>query len=103
MTITRHDLLNAISVNFCNCEPEAILAELDNYGLQSHEQEKERVQLAIIELCGGNRDKLVELIAIAKTDYRDILAWRQLGPIPAPEGDALQEKARALIEKWGKG
>ncbi len=103
MTITRRDLLNAIRASFRDCEPETILAELDNYGLQPYEREKERVQLAIIELSGGNPDKLAELIKTAKIDYRDILACHQLGPIPTSEGEALQQEAMALIEKWGKG
>ena len=52
-----------------------VLELLDTYGVQSYEREKERVQLAMLALSSGNEEKLIEFIAIAKRDYRDILFW----------------------------
>ena len=79
-----------------------MLAALDQYGAASHEPERERVQLAIIELSAGNKDMLLRHVQDAKTDYRDILAWKQLGPLPEAEGRKLQDAARALADRWGK-
>lgn len=102
MTNTRDDVLAAATAAFQASELVTILAELDLYGIEPHEPERERVQLAIIELSGGSKDKILRYVRIAKTDYRDILAWKQLGPLQEAEGKKLQDEARALIEKWGK-
>lgn len=79
-----------------------ILAALDQYGAEKHEPERERVQLAIIALSSGDKDRLLRYVRDAKTDYRDILAAQQLGPLSEDEGRKLQDAARALIGKWGK-
>jgi hypothetical protein len=98
---TREAVLAALAAAF-PADLDALLSELDRYGLEPYEQEKERVQLAIIELSAGNADKLREFVRIAKTDYRDILAWQELGPLSEAEGRKLQDAARALIGKWGR-
>ena len=36
-----------------------------------------RVQLAILKLSQGNVDKLREYVAVARTDYRDVLFWAE--------------------------
>ena len=102
MTHARDNVIAAIQVAFPASVPAAILAVLDQYGTESYENERERVQLAIIELCGGSEDKLPALVRMAKTDYRDVLAWQQLGPLPEAEGKRLQDQARALLDQWGK-
>jgi hypothetical protein len=102
MTHTREDVLAAATATFKGDQLESILSELDLYGVEPHEPERERVQLAIIELSGGNKDKILQYVQIAKIDYRDILAWKQLGPTQEAEGNKLRDEARALIEKWGK-
>jgi len=60
------------------------------------------VQVAIVELSGGSKDKLMYLVQTAKKDYRDVLAWKQLGPLSKEEGQKLQNQARTLLERWGK-
>ena len=102
VTHTRDDVLAAATTGFQASELASIIAELDLYGIQPHEPERERVQLAIIQLSGGSKEKVLQYVQMAKADYRDILAWKQLGPLPQTEGKKLQNEARALIEKWGK-
>lgn len=80
----------------------ALQATLDLYGTEPHEPERHRVQLAIVELCGGDEARLAQLVRDAKIDYRDILAAQELGPHGDAQGQALQDEARALIERWGK-
>jgi hypothetical protein len=102
MAHTRDDVLAAVHAAFPAGDRSTILGVLDLYGTESCERERERVQLAIVELSGGSKDKLLELVQTAKTDYRDVLAWQQLGPLPEAEGKRLQNDARALLEKWGR-
>ena len=64
---------------------QTVLAELERYGQESFEREPERVRLAILKLCGGRVERVSELVAAAKQDYRDVLMWAEY---PA-EGQAL--------------
>ncbi len=57
---------------------EETMAALDKYGVESHESERSRVQLAILKLC--DEDPGVELkayVGMAKKDYRDVLSWAE--------------------------
>jgi len=56
---------------------EQVSAELHRYGQAIHEPEPERVRLAILKLCEARLDRLVELVATAKRDYRDVLMWAE--------------------------
>lgn len=95
-------VLAAVRATFQETDLPTILEVLDLYGTESYELEKERVQLAIVELSGGSTEKLLYMVQMAKTDYRDVLAWKQLGPISDAEGEQLQREARAILEKWGR-
>jgi hypothetical protein len=100
--VSRDDVVAAVKAAFPDGDLAAILAIVDLYGTEPHEREKERVQVAIAELSEGSREKLLYMVQTAKTDYRDILAWKQLGPLSKAEGKNLQNEARELVEKWGK-
>jgi hypothetical protein len=102
MTQTRDDIVAAIHAAFPDKDLATILAVLDLYGTEPYEREKERVQLAIVELSQGSEDKLRYLVQIAKTDYRDVLAWQELGPMSEADGKKAQQEARDLLAKWGK-
>lgn len=76
MTTTSRDaVLAAVRAAFAEDSWPRILKSLDGYGVQSCERERDRVQLAIVKLSEGNEEKLIEFIAVAKQDYRDILFW----------------------------
>jgi hypothetical protein len=51
------------------------MAILDEYGTEPYEQERERVQLAILKLAEGEIDKLLHFTRAAKGDFRDVLYW----------------------------
>ena len=58
-------------------DPEEIMAILDQYGVEQTERGRERVQLAILKLSAGNRERLADLVAMAKRDFRDVLAYAE--------------------------
>ena len=66
-------------------ERERVLAELQRYGQETYEREAERVCLAILKLCDARADRVIELVAAAKRDYRDVLMWAEY----PGEGQAL--------------
>jgi hypothetical protein len=55
------------------------------YGTEDYERERDRVQLAALKLSAGSIDRLVEMVQMAKTDYRDVLMWAEY----PEEGQAL--------------
>jgi hypothetical protein len=99
---SRDEVEAAVGARFAKSDRAAVLAALDRYGTERHESERERVQLAIVELSGGDPDRLVELVCNAKTDYRDILAWQELGPLPPQQGQQLQNQVRVVLKAWGR-
>ena len=54
-----------------------IMSLLDQYGVESYEQERERVQIAILKLSDGDIEKLRKNVRIAKEDYRDVLGYAE--------------------------
>ncbi|MBI4735961.1 MAG: hypothetical protein HY766_07860 [candidate division NC10 bacterium] len=62
-----------------------VLAELQKYGQVTYEREAERVHLAILKLCDARADRVIELVAAEKRDYRDVLMWAEY----PGEGQAL--------------
>ena len=62
-----------------------VLIELQKFGTEAYEREAERVRLAILKLCEARTERVIELVAVAKRDYRDVLMWAEY---PA-EGQSL--------------
>jgi uncharacterized protein YpuA (DUF1002 family) len=98
----REDVVAAAQANFPDPQFAQVVAVLGEYGVEPHEREIARVQLAILELSGANVDKVRDLVKAAKLDYRDVLAWQQLASLSPEEGEKLQDAARALIRNWRK-
>jgi len=90
--------------------PEATVLELlDQYGAESYERDRDRVQIAILKLIGGDLKRLAETVALAKADYRDALAaaeypleFRASGRFepPAAEMDRIRQEDRRQYLDW---
>ncbi|MBN1305846.1 MAG: hypothetical protein JXA13_15520 [Anaerolineales bacterium] len=50
---------------------------LNKYGKGRHETGRERVQLEILKLANGDLEQFPELVKIAKSDFRDSLAYAE--------------------------
>jgi hypothetical protein len=75
--ITRHKVLEKIAQYWPDVDPQEVMNVLDKYGVESHERGRARVQLAILKLSEGERERLKELVGIAKRDFRDVLAYAE--------------------------
>ena len=62
-----------------------VRTELQKFGTEEYEREAERVRLAILKLCEARTERVIELVAAAKRDYRDVLMWAEY----PSEGQAL--------------
>lgn len=98
---TRDQVIAAVAAALPGGETQALEC-LDRYGTAPHERERERVQLAIVALAGGSLEKLAQLVADAKRDYRDLLMWHDAGPLSPQEGERLRRAAREILDKWGR-
>lgn len=91
-----------------NAARERVLAILGQYGREPHEREAARVRLDILKVAGSSLEKVQEWVAVAKQDYRDVLAaaeypsqllgrtWR----MPEEESTRIQAADREQYEKW---
>jgi len=83
----------------------------DLYGADGGERETQRVRLAVLKLCGGDLNELLEMIEAAKDDYRDVLAWAEspnqlrtspaeLAAMPLEASNEVRESDRRQYLAW---
>jgi hypothetical protein len=60
-----------------DADAQQIMDVLDRYGTETSERGRARVQLAILKLTEGQRERLEELVGMAKRDYRDVIAYAE--------------------------
>jgi hypothetical protein len=84
-----------------------VLATLETYGVEKHEQEPDRVRLAVLKLSGEDLQQIQRYTEFAKQDFRDILTWaeypRQGKKRSMPDGPRkrkLVEADRSEYEDW---
>jgi hypothetical protein len=71
---TRAEVEARVRIEFPHGDFAEVLEILDRYGTMPHEKEVDRVHLALLKLSHGVMSELEDLVGMAKTDYRDILA-----------------------------
>jgi len=101
MPDSRDEVVAAIQATFPESSRARVLELLDSYGVEPYEQERERVQLAILKLSGGSEEKLREFVAVAKRDYRDVLFWAENPEESRLDTPEKRERVRKMFEKFG--
>lgn len=105
------DVMEKIVAVFPECDPQSVLSVLDRYGTEGHEQERRRVQMAILKLCDeAAAPDLEATVKDAKQDFRDILVWAESPNLSARsattdpgEKQKLAAKDEAQYLDWLKG
>ena len=100
MSATRDEVLAAIRAGFAADRWPHVERLLEAYGLEPHERERERVQLAILKISEGNEQKIRAYVATAKNDYRDILFWAD-HPEEAKIGPGDRDRILEALRKLG--
>ena len=102
-------LINKLGMIFPNTTTrEKVIEILDQYGTEPHEQEIVRVKVDILKLAGNSIEAVEKWVAIAKKDYRDILASAEypselLAPtwrMPKDEVSRIQATDRNQYDEW---
>jgi hypothetical protein len=101
MARSRDEVLAAVEKAFPESSRTRVLESLDNYGIESYERERERVQLAILKLSEGNEEKLREFVVVAKRDYRDVLFWAEYPEEARLDTPEKKERIKKMFEKFG--
>jgi len=96
MPPTREQVRAACARCFPDGDAATIVAILDLYGIEAHEPERERVQLAILKLSCGDADRLLATVQAANEDYRDVLWWAEY-PNPNGPQQGPPEDTEALL------
>src|SRR5438309_419618 len=97
---SRQDVLAEIARRFPSEARTAVVKALNFYGAKPSEPERERVQLAILELSHGDADELRRLVEEAKRDHRSVL--RESGGAPAEPAAAAPAAAVPQYEVEGE-
>ena len=101
MPQSRDEVVAVVQKTFPETSCSRVLDLLDTYGAESHERERERVQLAILKLSEGNEKKLREFVAVAKRDYRDVLFWADNPEEAKLDTPEKRERIKKMFEKFG--
>ncbi|HEV3243355.1 MAG TPA: hypothetical protein VGZ31_02970 [Chthoniobacterales bacterium] len=101
MARSRDEVLAAVQKAFPESSQTQVLESLDNYGIESYERERERVQFAILKLSEGNEEKLREFVVVAKRDYRDVLFWAENPEEARLDTPEKKERIKKMFEKFG--
>jgi hypothetical protein len=109
--VGREKVLEKVAHYWPDVDPQVIMRILDEYGLVSSERGRARVQLAILKLSEGQRERLPELVRMAKLDYRDVLAYAEypeemrtgfvgMRQLSVEEQAAIRRRDREQYEQW---
>jgi hypothetical protein len=101
MVQSREDVVAAVGARFPRADVERLLTLLDSYGVESYERERERVQMAIVNLSEGSEEKLRDFLAVAKRDYRDVLFWSEYPEEAKIDTPEKRRQIRELFKKLG--
>jgi hypothetical protein len=91
---TREDVLAAAARDFPREDPASIMAILDLYGTEPAHRERERVQMDILVVSGGDMNKLLQYVDLARMDYRDVIVMAEYAGRKRPRDPQAEEIAR---------
>ena len=98
---SRDEVVASVQATFPKSSWARVLELLDSYGVEPYEQERERVQVAILKLSAGSEAKVREYVAVAKRDYRDVLFWAEYPEESRLDMPERSERVRKMFEKFG--
>jgi len=101
MPYSRAGVVAAVRAGFPGADPNAILAVLDEYGVEPYQRERDRVQLAIVNLSAGDEAKLRYFVEVAKQDYRDVLFWSDNPEEAKLDTAEKTRRVREMLVKFG--
>jgi len=107
----RARVLHKVTRYWPDLDHQEIMDVLDQYGAESTERGRARVQLAILKLSDGEVERLANLVGMAKRDYRDVLAYAEyaeamklgfvgMKELSPKEAQAVRRRDREQYVRW---
>jgi hypothetical protein len=75
--VTEKDVIRIVQRDFPTKQFDAVMSNLNDYGTEDWQRGVNRVRLAVLKLAGGDLQALRREIDVAKSDYRDVLAYAE--------------------------
>ena len=72
-SVAAADVASVIERDFAGADVPAVRALLATYGVEPYERDPDVIRLALLRLVNGDRAALVQWVAWAKLDWRDVL------------------------------
>ena len=75
--VTENDVIRIVHRDFPLEQFDAVMSILNDYGTEDWQRGVNRVRLAVLKLADGDLQLLRREIDVAKSDYRDVLAYAE--------------------------
>ena len=98
--VTENDVIRIIQRDFPAKQFDAVMSILNEYGTENWQRGVNRVRLAVLKLAGGDLQALRREIDVAKSDYRDVLAYAEYPEYMqkvSPSGGLVEEEGERII------
>jgi len=100
--VSREEVVRGLKREFPGESIEVLMTELDEYGIPGNPG-RERVQLDVLKLARGNREKFREMIQEAKEDVREVIAaaeYREYMKLSPTDALVIEAANRAVEADW---
>ncbi len=91
----RESVLRVVRKQFPAVYTQEIMDILELYGTEPNEEERLRVQMAILLLSDGDQNKVKHYCKLAKNDYRDVLYWAEF----TSDAQPIEDPYKSLLEE----
>ena len=75
--VAENDIIRIVQRDFPPKQFDAVMPILNEYGTEDWQRGVNRVRLAVLKLVGGDLQALRHEIDVARSDYRDVLAYAE--------------------------
>jgi hypothetical protein len=75
--VTENDVIRIVQRDFPTKQFDAVMSILNEYGTEDWQRGVNRVRLAVLKLASGDLLALRREIDVARSDYRDVLAYAE--------------------------
>jgi hypothetical protein len=102
--VTEKDVIRIVQRDFPTRQLDDVMSILNEYGTKDWQRGLDRVRLAVLKLAGGDFQALRREIDVAKSDYRDVLAYAEypeyMQKVSPSAGLAGHERDKIIRADW---
>jgi hypothetical protein len=104
LDVTENDVIRIVQRDFPTEQFDTVMSILGDYGAEDRQRSVNRVRLAVLKLASGDLQALRREIDVAKSDYRDVLAYAEypeyMQKVSPSAAIAEAERERIIRTDW---